>query len=167
MKTPTTAVETTPFQVPADSILNTFVATDVLMKTIPTTTTDSKHVPTPADAILKNPFNTDAADPQDIASESEPPTPALHHPTNEELRVARAEKRAGKRAEKHANAEDLKKQVCVLVKFNPLFVRYLEISRAMSSSPQNSTRKHTYPTWKLHKSGPPTRLIGFYFVPHT
>lgn len=152
-KTPTTAVETTHFQVPADVILNAFVTADVLTTTttpvtttILTTTTDAKHVPTPADAILKNPFATDTADPQDITSESEPPTPALHRPTNEELRVARAEKLAAKRAEKHVNAEDLKKQVCVLVMFNPSFVRYLEISRVMSSSPRNSTRKHTYPT---------------------
>ena len=151
-KTPTTAVKTTPFQGPADAILNSFVTAEVPTTTTPvttttlTTTTDSKHVPTPADAILKNPFDTDTADPQDIASESEPPNPALHRPTNEELRVARAEKRAAKRAEKHTNAEDLRKQVCLLVMFNPSFVRYLEISRAISFSLRNSTRKHIYPT---------------------
>lgn len=116
-KAPTTAVEKTHFQGPANAILNSFVAADGLTTTTPvttailTTTTASKHVPTPADAILKSPFDTNTADPQDIASESEPPTPALHRPTNEELRVARAEKRAAKRAEKHTNAEDLKKQV--------------------------------------------------------
>ena len=149
-KIPTTAVEKTHFQGPADAILNSFVAADVLTTTTPvtttilTTTTNSKHVPTPADAILKNPFDT--ADPQDVTSESEPPTSALHRPTNEELRVARAEKRAAKRAEKHTNAEDLKKQVCLLVMFNPSFVQYSEISRAMSFSLRNSTRKHTYPT---------------------
>ena len=151
-KAPTTAVKKTHFQGPADAILNSFVAADGLTTTTPvttailTTTTASKHVLTPADAILKSPFDTNTADPQDIASESEPPTPALHRPTNEELRVARAEKRAAKRAEKHANAEDLKKQVCLLVMFDPSFVRYLEISRAMSFSLRNSTRKHTYPT---------------------
>ena len=150
-KAPTTAVEKTHFQGPADAILNSFVAADGLTTTpvttaILTTTTASKHVPTPADAILKSPFDTNTADPQDIASESEPPAPALHRPTNEELRVARAEKRAAKRAEKHTNAEDLKKQVSLLVMFDPSLVRYLEISRAMSFSLQNSTRKHTYPT---------------------
>lgn len=144
-KTPTTAVETTHFQVPADVILNAFVTADVLTTTttpvtttILTTTTDAKHVPTPADAILKNPFAPDTADPQDITSESEPPTPALHRPTNEELRVARAEKRAAKRAEKHVNAEDLKKQGDVLfsaAQYQEAYIPYLEATQVWPSNP--------------------------------
>ncbi|EDR02625.1 uncharacterized protein LACBIDRAFT_295390 [Laccaria bicolor S238N-H82] len=126
------------------AILNSFVAADVLTTTTPvtttilTTTTDSNHVPTPADAILKNPLDTDTADPQDITSEIEPPTPALHRPTNEELRVARAEKRAAKRAEKHTNAEDLKKQGDVLFsaeQYQEAYIPYLEATQVWPSNP--------------------------------
>lgn len=141
-KIPTTTVEMTHGKGPA--ILNSFVAADVLTTTTPvtttilTTTTDSNHVPTPADAILKNPLDTDTADPQDITSEIEPPTPALHRPTNEELRVARAEKRAAKRAEKHTNAEDLKKQGDVLFsaeQYQEAYIPYLEATQVWPSNP--------------------------------